>query len=70
MGKDAWKATVIDGKLDKYIRKHNGTGAEMLEVLNEAGIKNYTTLNAGNEPDPVAGAQPRLRPEQRRIFAL
>lgn len=49
MEKYAWKATVIDGKLDEYIKRHNEIWPEMLEVLKAAGIKNYTIWNVGNE---------------------
>lgn len=49
MEKYAWKATVIDGKLDEYVKRHNEIWPEMLEVLNSAGIKNYTIWNVGNE---------------------
>lgn len=49
MGKYAWKATVIEGKIDEYIKRHNEIWPEMLEVLNSAGIKNYTIWNVGNE---------------------
>ena len=49
MEKYAWKATVIDGKLDEYIKRHNEIWPEMLEVLKSAGIKNYTIWNVGNE---------------------
>lgn len=49
MEKYAWKATVIEGKIDEYIKRHNEIWPEMLEVLNSAGIKNYTIWNVGNE---------------------
>ena len=49
MEKYAWKATVIDGKLDEYIKRHNEIWPEMFEVLGAAGIKNYTIWNVGNE---------------------
>ena len=49
MEKYAWKATVIEGKLDEYIKRHNEIWPEMLEVLEEAGIRNYTIWNVGNE---------------------
>ena len=49
MEKYAWKATVIDGKLDEYVKRHNEIWPEMLEVLSAAGIKNYTIWNVGNE---------------------
>ena len=49
MEKYAWKATVIDGKIDEYIKRHNEIWPEMLEVLNSAGIKNYTIWNVNNQ---------------------
>lgn len=49
MEKYAWKATVIEGKLDEYIKRHDEIWPEMLEVLEEAGIRNYTIWNVGNE---------------------
>lgn len=49
MEKYAWKATVIEGKIDEYIKRHNEIWPEMLEVLKSAGIKNYTIWNVGNE---------------------
>ena len=49
MEKYAWKATVLEGKLDEYIKRHNEIWPEMLEVLSEAGIVNYTIWNVGNE---------------------
>ncbi|MCR5067704.1 MAG: L-rhamnose mutarotase [Erysipelotrichaceae bacterium] len=49
MGKFAWKATIVDGKLDEYIRRHNEIWPEMVELLKQAGIRNYTIWNTGNE---------------------
>lgn len=49
MEKYAWKATVIEGKFDEYIKRHDEIWPEMLEVLEEAGIRNYTIWNVGNE---------------------
>lgn len=49
MEKYAWKATVADGMMDEYIRRHDNIWAEMKEVLNDAGIVNYTIWNVGNE---------------------
>ncbi len=49
MEKYAWKAIVLEGKLDEYIKRHNEIWPEMLEVLSEAGIVNYTIWNVGNE---------------------
>lgn len=33
MEKYAWKATVIEGKLHEYIKRHDEIWPEMLEVL-------------------------------------
>ena len=49
MEKYAWKATVKDGMLDEYIKRHENIWEEMKDVLREAGIKNYTIWNVGNE---------------------
>jgi L-rhamnose mutarotase len=49
MEKYAWKAKIVDGKIEKYIERHNNIWEELKAVLNEAGIKNYTIWNVGNE---------------------
>ncbi len=49
MERYAWKATIIDGQIDEYVKRHNEIWPEMLEVLESAGIKNYTIWNVGNE---------------------
>ena len=49
MEKYAWKATVADVMMDEYIRRHDNIWDEMKEVLNDAGIVNYTIWNVGNE---------------------
>ena len=49
MERYAWKATVLPGKLPEYIRRHNEIWPEMKEVLHQAGIRNYTIWNVGNE---------------------
>lgn len=48
MEKYAWKATVLDGKLDEYKKRHDEIWPEMTEVLKAAGICNYTIWNVGN----------------------
>lgn len=42
MERYAWKATVLPGKLDEYVRRHNAIWPELKEVLHQAGIRNYT----------------------------
>ena len=49
MERFAWKATVLEGKLNEYIRRHDEIWPEMTQVLNDAGIHNYTIWNVGNE---------------------
>lgn len=49
MEKYAWKATIKEGSLEEYIRRHDNLPKEMQEVLKEAGIVNYTIWNVGNE---------------------
>ena len=49
MERYAWKATVLPGKLDEYIQRHDNIWPELKEVLAAAGIRNYTIWNVGNE---------------------
>jgi len=49
MERYAWKATVKEGMLAEYIRRHNEIWPELTAVLNEAGIHNYTIWNVGSE---------------------
>ena len=49
MDRFAWKARVLPGKLDEYIRRHDEIWPEMTEVLNQAGVHNYTIWNVGDE---------------------
>ena len=49
MEKYAWKALIKDGCLEEYVRRHDNLPAEMAEVLRQAGIRNYSIWNVGNE---------------------
>ena len=49
MEKYAWKAKIVDGSLEEYVRRHDAIWDEMKEVLSKAGIVNYTIWNVGNE---------------------
>ena len=49
MEKYAWKATIKDGCIDEYIRRHDNLPEDMQKVLRDAGICNYTIWNVGNE---------------------
>ena len=49
MERFTWKASILPGMLDEYIRRHDAIWPEMTQVLNEAGIRNYTIWNVGDE---------------------
>ncbi len=49
MEKYAWKATIKEGSLDEYKRRHDNLPKEMQDLLHEAGITNYSIWNVGNE---------------------
>lgn len=49
MEKYAWKATLLDGQLHEYKRRHDEIWPEMKKLLSDAGIVNYTIWNVGNE---------------------
>lgn len=49
MERYAWKALVKEGMLDEYIRRHDEIWPELVEVLKNAGICNYSIWNTGNE---------------------
>lgn len=49
MERYAWKATVKEGMLEEYCRRHREIWPEMLKVLKDAGIRNYTIWNNGLE---------------------
>lgn len=38
----AWRAKIVHGKKDEYIKRHREIWEEMKAVLKKAGIKNYT----------------------------
>ena len=49
MEKYAWKGLIAQGRKEEYIRRHKEIWPEMIEVLKEAGIRNYTIWNVGDE---------------------
>lgn len=49
MDRYLWKAHVLPGKLEEYIRRHDEIWPEMTKMLNDAGIRNYSIWNLGNE---------------------
>ena len=48
MEKVTWKATLLPGKREEYIRRHDEIWPEMVELLKSAGIKNYTIWSDGD----------------------
>ena len=49
MERYAWRATLKDGKKEEYIRRHNEIWAELVVVLKEASIENYSIWLSENE---------------------
>ncbi|MBQ8753025.1 MAG: L-rhamnose mutarotase [Clostridia bacterium] len=49
MERYAWKATVKEGCLEEYIKRHNEIWTELNALLKSSGIGNYTIWNVGNE---------------------
>ena len=49
MERYAWKAKILDGMSDEYIRRHDEVWPEMKDLLAEAGICNYSIWLSGNE---------------------
>ena len=49
MERYAWKALLKEGKKEEYIRRHNEIWDELVQVLKEAGIENYSIWLNGNE---------------------
>ncbi len=49
MERYAWKATLNPGMLDEYKKRHDNIWDEMKQMFNDAGIRNYSIWNVGNE---------------------
>ena len=49
MEKFAWKGYVKEGFMAEYEKRHDDLWPEIAQVLENAGIKNYTIWNIGNE---------------------
>ena len=49
MERIAFKFKLKSGKLNEYIQAHNNVWPEMLNLLEKAGIFNYTIWNNGDE---------------------
>ena len=48
MEKYAWKASVKEGCMEEYIRRHDEIWPELVQLLKDAGICNYTIWTDGN----------------------
>lgn len=49
MERKAWRASVKDGFIEEYKRRHDEIWDEMKHVLKSAGICNYTIFLDGND---------------------
>jgi L-rhamnose mutarotase len=49
MERFAWKGRLLPGMADEYVRRHEEIWPEMTEVLNRAGVHNYTIWRVGDE---------------------
>jgi L-rhamnose mutarotase len=49
MERFTWKARLLPGAKAEYIRRHNEIWPEMTDLLNKAGIHNYTIWCVGDE---------------------
>ena len=49
MERYAWRAKVIEGKLDEYIKRHNEIWPELADLLKKVGIRNYTIWYNNND---------------------
>ena len=49
MERYAWRGRIAEGSLAEYVRRHDELWPEMTELLNKAGIHNYTIWQEGHE---------------------
>lgn len=49
MERYAWKALLKEGKKEEYVRRHKEIWEELVNVLKDAGIENYSIWVVGNE---------------------
>lgn len=45
----AWKAYVLPGKLNEYIRRHDEIWPELKQQMQASGLQNYSIWSVGNE---------------------
>ena len=49
MQRYAWKAKILPGMREEYVRRHDEIWPGMLSLLREAGIRNYSIWLTGDE---------------------
>jgi len=49
MERYAWKARILPGMHEEYVKRHDEIWPGMLALLREAGIQNYSIWNTGDE---------------------
>ena len=49
MERYCWKAKIKSGQKEEYIRRHNTIWPEMVKLLKDAGIANYSIWISGDE---------------------
>lgn len=49
MERMAWKGRIKPGCKAEYVRRHNEIWPELVKILKEAGIRNYTVFAKGEE---------------------
>jgi len=49
MERYAWKARILPGMHDEYVKRHDEIWPEMVELLRQAGIRNYSIWCTGDE---------------------
>jgi len=49
MERYAWKARILPGMHAEYVRRHDEIWPEMLALLREAGLRNYSIWRTGDE---------------------
>ena len=48
MEKYAWSGRIAEGMKEEYVKRHDEIWPELVQVLKDAGIKNYTIWNVGD----------------------
>ena len=49
MERYAWKARILPGMREEYVKRHDEIWPEMLALLHRAGIRNYSIWRTGDE---------------------